>query len=76
MGISVLTVNLILNIILIPRYGLNGAAVSTSIAYSLSAFTKLWIFKILGGVNVIQIFKLSKKDLSLIKKQVICRDKK
>jgi O-antigen/teichoic acid export membrane protein len=39
-----LTVNVCLNLILIPRFGIAGAAVSTATSYSLAALTLLVIF--------------------------------
>jgi O-antigen/teichoic acid export membrane protein len=47
MNVSFLTVsiNIILNFILIPFYGVNGAAISTSISYFVNWFIKVILFK-------------------------------
>src|SRR4029077_14423459 len=39
-----LGVNVALNLILIPRYGISGAAVSTAVSYTLAALLLLFIF--------------------------------
>lgn len=62
---SIFTVssNIILNIILIPKLGFNGAALATSITYSLTFFVKLYIFMRITRVNISDILILKKKDI-------------
>ncbi len=43
-SILVVSVNIICNIILIPRLGIVGAAMATTIAYGLNAVAKLWLY--------------------------------
>ncbi|WP_440956482.1 flippase [Methanosarcina sp. Mfa9] len=44
----VVSVNIICNIILIPRLGIVGAAIATTIAYVLNSITKLWLYSYLS----------------------------
>jgi O-antigen/teichoic acid export membrane protein len=43
-SILVVSANVILNIILIPRMGIKGAAIATTTAYSMNAIVKLWMY--------------------------------
>jgi O-antigen/teichoic acid export membrane protein len=72
---SIFTVvsNIILNIVLIPKMGIAGAAYSTSITYSLSSIIKMILFKRSTGVSYSKLLFIQKEDISAIK-QVI--DKK
>lgn len=51
-GTVVLTV--ILDLLLIPLYGINGAAVASSIVYSCTAVAYVWIFKRESGAGVLE----------------------
>ncbi len=53
--------NVILNFILIPKYGINGAAVATIISYSISV---LWSDLIIKNVKILLVMKL--KSIFLI----------
>lgn len=65
MNVSLFTVslNIILNIILVPIYGINGAAFSTSFTYCLSSVIKVFIFKRETKVPIHQLVLLQKEDL-------------
>lgn len=67
---SIFTVlcNLTLNIILIPLYGINGAAISTSIAYILTFIVKMILFKKVTDARVMDIFIFKRTDWVLIQK--------
>jgi len=67
---SIFTVlcNLVLNIVLIPLYGINGAAISTSIAYILTFIVKISLFKIVTGARFRDILILKQSDWLLIQK--------
>jgi Na+-driven multidrug efflux pump len=43
-AVFVVSTNIIANVILIPDHGIKGAAIATSIAYSLNAMIKLWLY--------------------------------
>ncbi len=70
MGILVLLLNVSLNIILIPKYGLIGGAIATSFSYSTVTVSKLYILHKLQHINTLKVFIFNKTDLILIKKLV------
>ncbi|WP_282173976.1 flippase [Cytobacillus firmus] len=69
---SIFTVasNIILNILLIPKIGIAGAAVSTSVTYSLSTLVKMILFKRETGVSYSKMVLLQKEDLILFKRLI------
>ncbi|WHY61466.1 flippase [Cytobacillus firmus] len=69
---SIFTVasNIILNILLIPKIGIAGAAVSTSVTYSLSTLVKMILFKRETGVAYAKMVLLQKEDLILFKRLI------
>ena len=69
---SIFTVvsNLVMNLLLVPKYGLFGAAFSTSLTYGLSTFVKVFLFKKNTGVPFHRILIIQGEDLQLYK-QVI-----
>ncbi|MEK9667088.1 MAG: polysaccharide biosynthesis C-terminal domain-containing protein, partial [Deltaproteobacteria bacterium] len=78
-SLFVVTVNLIGNILLIPGYGLAGAAASTTIAYSLNFILRIFIYgKISENIWIDSIFiKLSDLEkISIIFRQTIRIDSK
>lgn len=50
-----LTSNIILNIILIPAYGINGVATATLISYAISSFLSNFIFKSTRSINLLYL---------------------
>lgn len=66
LGIVVVSVNIISNLVLIPKYGMLGAALSTTIAYSLNFMLKMLIYKKLTG-NLMYKNIFSAADYQLIK---------
>ncbi|UOE55140.1 flippase [Cytobacillus oceanisediminis] len=69
---SIFTVasNIILNILLIPKVGIAGAAISTSVTYSLSTLVKMILFKRETGVSYSKMVLLQKEDLILFKRLI------
>lgn len=69
---SIFTVasNIILNILLIPKVGIAGAAISTSVTYSLSTLVKMFLFKRETGVSYSKMLLLQKEDLILFKRLI------
>jgi O-antigen/teichoic acid export membrane protein len=61
------TCNIILNIILIPIYGLNGAALATSISYTLTFIIKIMIYTNLTKSKLVNILFLRKSDFTAYK---------
>ena len=60
-----LVANIILNIILIPEFGIMGAAWATSITYSLMAIVKLFVYCKLSGNSPINVIMLKRSDINL-----------
>lgn len=50
-----LTSNIILNVILIPGYGINGAAIATLISYAISSFLSNFIFRSTRSINLLYL---------------------
>ncbi len=65
--------NVLLNILLIPQFGIVGAAMSTSIAYSFNAMTKVWLFARLSGTPWWRGVVVRKSDLALIRRGLTLR---
>lgn len=65
MNVSLFTVvsNILLNIMLIPEYGINGAAFATSFTYSLSSIIKVLIFYKETRTSVYKLLIIQKEDL-------------
>ena len=59
-----LGVNFVLNLILIPRYGISGAAVSTAISYTLAALLLLFVFVRESGGSLRGTVMIRAKDLA------------
>ncbi|WP_170158493.1 flippase [Aquisalibacillus elongatus] len=66
--ISIFTVlsNILLNILLIPTYGLIGAAVATSITYSINWLVKIVIFNRISKLPLKELLLLKKSDIFLL----------
>lgn len=70
MNVSIFNVifSTILNVILIPMYGATGAAIATSISYSLSFFIKAVFFKKVTGETFAKFLLFKRDDIHLVKK--------
>lgn len=66
-GLITLISNAILNVILIPKYGISGASLSTSISYSLTFFVKIFLFSNTTKINVLEILVINKNDFRMYK---------
>jgi len=69
LGISILAsligvaINLFANLILIPKYGIVGAGIATSISYSAMAIILIVIYARLSGIPFKNLFLIQKEDL-------------
>lgn len=61
-SITGLILNIILNIILIPRYGIAGAAVASSISYWADTFIVLRAFIKISGKSLFEVLIIKKQD--------------
>lgn len=67
-AVITLICNIGLNLFLIPLMGINGAALSSSIAYTLAAGILLWKFTSISGVKLSEMLIIKKEDLQGIKR--------
>jgi O-antigen/teichoic acid export membrane protein len=58
-----LVLNVAANLILVPRYGINGAAASSSISYGLTAVLTLAVFRRLSGRGIAETLIIRASDL-------------
>jgi O-antigen/teichoic acid export membrane protein len=65
-----LIVNVLLNIILIPVYGILGAAIASSIAYIVAALVFMYYYKRETSVNLRELFILKIGDITRIKAEI------
>ncbi len=65
-----LSINITLNLLLIPKYGLIGAATATSTAYILSSLIKISIYCRITHTSFFSVFILNKEDVLWLKKLV------
>ncbi|MBA3779593.1 MAG: polysaccharide biosynthesis C-terminal domain-containing protein [Chloroflexi bacterium] len=61
--LSGLGVNIVLNLILIPRFGITGAAAASSISYFVTAVLTLTIFRRLSGRSLRETLLIRRRDL-------------
>lgn len=64
-AIVVAFLNVILNIILIPKYGVVGAALSTSFCYGIDALIKVIYFSHLHKISLLKFVMIKKSDFKL-----------
>jgi O-antigen/teichoic acid export membrane protein len=56
-------INVIGNVLLIPRYGMAGAATSTSFAYGINLSMKLWMYMRVTKLPLMSLLMLKKSDI-------------
>lgn len=69
-AVAVASVNVILNIILIPPFGILGAAAATTTAYFVNAFAKITIYSKITQVRWPSFFLPTKDDYFLVRQAV------
>ena len=65
-GISVI-INIILNIIFIPKFGINGAAWATAISYTIVLIITIIVYSRISGNRIVDIIFIKKSDLRYYK---------
>ena len=58
-----LALNILANLILVPRFGINGAAASSSISYGLTAIVTLFVFRRLSGRGIVETLVIRRSDV-------------
>lgn len=66
-GVTALVVNIILNIIFIPKWGITGAAIASTISYSLSFMITLYFYGKISGNSWLITILPQKEDFQLYK---------
>jgi O-antigen/teichoic acid export membrane protein len=66
-----LAFNIVLNIIWIPQYGIEGAAWATSLSYSLSLIGRLYLYRKISGISIWRVLVPQPSDFFLYKKIVV-----
>ena len=67
--------NFILNMILIPKFGLAGAAMATSIAYATNFIFKILVFKWMSKVTLVEILLPTPYEINIVKTYIKQRKK-
>jgi len=62
----VLVINVALNIILIPRYGMIGGAISTTVAYTANSFATVYLYRQFNDIPSWKLFILQREDITLL----------
>ena len=64
--IPALVLNIILNILLIKPYGAKGAALASTVSYTLAALLFLYFYSKETNLGIREILKFSKRDFDLL----------
>lgn len=64
--IPALIINIIINFLLIPKYGANGAAISSTISYSIAGILFLYFYSRETQISILTIIKYNKSDFDPI----------
>jgi O-antigen/teichoic acid export membrane protein len=62
-----LAMNIVANLILVPRFGINGAAASSSISYGLTAIVTLAVFRHLSGRGIVETLVIQPHDVRALR---------
>jgi O-antigen/teichoic acid export membrane protein len=65
-----LVLNIVANLILVPRYGINGAALSSSISYGLTAIVTLVVFRRVSGRGVVETLVIQPSDVRALRSMI------
>lgn len=71
--ILAIIVNIVLNVLLIPIYGINGAAISSTISYAIGGFGYAYVFAKRTQLPLKDVLVIKKEDLTEIKKALKLR---
>ena len=68
-------VNIVANLILIPRMGINGAGLASVISYTICSALFILYFRTVSGIGIRQILLMNRTDLSRLKERLGKRKK-
>jgi O-antigen/teichoic acid export membrane protein len=66
-----LALNIVTNLILVPRFGINGAAASSSISYGLTAIVTLAVFRHLSGRGIVETLVIQPRDVRALRSMLV-----
>ena len=69
-SILIVVTNISFNIILIPIYGIHGAAIATTISYTLDWIIKIAVYKKMSGESFLQFLFIQRSDIQMYMKMV------
>ena len=70
-GLAGLVVNTLLNILMIPPLGIRGAALASTVSYSLAAAILLVAFRRDSGISALELIRIRKTDVEFYQKLVV-----
>ncbi len=68
--LATMIINVVGNVILIPKTGINGAAIASSISYAFFGIVHVVIFKYKENIRVRDILFINRKDIYIIKQYI------
>jgi O-antigen/teichoic acid export membrane protein len=66
-----LALNIVANLVLVPRFGINGAAASSSISYGLTALVTLTVFRRLSGRGIVETLVIQRSDVGALRSMTV-----
>jgi len=69
-ALVVVASNVAASVVLIPRYGINGAAIATTMSYALNLVVKIWLYSRISGNRWYSLIVWRRADIKLIKAKV------
>jgi len=63
-GLFVLSVNLVANIILIPKMGIKGAAIASTLSYTVPLILYIYLFKHFSKVKILDMLIVKISDIN------------
>jgi O-antigen/teichoic acid export membrane protein len=69
-GFAALAANIAANLVLIPRYGIEGAAMATTFSYSGNLVAKLWLYKRLSGYELRRFLRLERHERDTLRRKI------
>ena len=69
-AVVTISVNVGLNIFWIPKFGVNGVALASTVVYNVNMIGKILLYRKISGNSFTKIMFLQKSDFKLYKRQV------
>jgi O-antigen/teichoic acid export membrane protein len=69
-ALAAFAINLGLGVIFVPRFGINGAAIATSLSYISLAVLMTVLFSRIAKVSILSIYRIQREDIILLKQSI------